>query len=463
MTDHAPSTTVSRDLPISVRRAQPADTHAVLDFARTTWDGWDYIPSVWQDWLEAPDGVVLVATPRAPRQLDRFGRPLQPNRPIAMARVAMLSPEEAWLEGLRVDPGVRNRGVARLFHGACLAWARAQGATTVRYATGEDNEGSHRLGLHHGFRLLRPWRSYQPPRAEAEELEETDSAAYAGSAGEDEFADLADEATGSVPADVALRALTAAVATEDDGAAPPAEEPAEERAREEHEEAEERTEEREEEAAVVGAPWAAAPGESTLPSGVTAELERAWRRLRRAGLLLDPGTAPEVCRHWWERVRDDPTFALGDRLYEFRSWAFQELTEPRFVAHARAAEVLVIEQGTGRRHRRWALAVLPLAAALSTGQRPWAAMVAGDGGVVVDLAVATARALARPLRLRIPDGAPLVAGHEEALVAAGFLPARETLHLLARLLPPDAAIDLGASGMVLFAEPPRRVTVPPGA
>ena len=469
MTDPAPSTTVPGDLPISVRRARPGDTHAVLDFARTTWDGWDYIPSVWQEWLEAPDGVVLVATPRAQREIDRFGRPLQPDRQIAIARVAMLSPDEAWLEGLRVDPGVRNRGVARLFHGACLAWARAQGATSVRYATGEDNEGSHRLGLHHGFRLLRPWRSYQPPHPRVDEAEEAETAASATLVGEDEFADLADEATGEVPADVAEQAMAAAAPDEEERTAEaPAGEPGVERAREELEEIEEREEDREELAAVAGEPWAAAGPPSPALSGATATLEqaaleKAQRRLRRAGLLLDPGSAPDLRRRWWERVRDDPTFAMGDRLYEFRSWAFQELTEARFAAHVRAGEVLVMEEGSGRRHRRWALAVLPLGEALSADQRPWAALVAGDGAAVLDLAVATGRALARPLRLRIPDGAPLVTGHEDAFIAAGFPPARETLHLLARPLPSDAAVDLGDPGMVVFAEPPRRVTVPPGA
>ena len=192
MTGRADSVERQPDLAISVRRARPGDTHAVLDFARATWDGWDYIPTVWGSWLQAADGVLLVATPNVRRELDLFGRPLHPDRPIGIARVAMLSPDEAWLEGLRVDPGVRHRGVARLLHGACLVWARAQGATSVRYATGAGNEGSHRLGAHHGFRLLRPWRSYQPPRDEAEDAE--DAEAHAAGADEDAFADLADEA-----------------------------------------------------------------------------------------------------------------------------------------------------------------------------------------------------------------------------------------------------------------------------
>ena len=435
------------DLAISVRRARPGDTHAVLDFARATWDGWDYIPSVWRSWLQAPDGVLLVAIPNVHRELDLFGRPLHPDRPIGIARVAMLSPDEAWLEGLRVDPGVRNRGVARLQHGACLAWARAQGATSVRYATGAGNEGSHRLGAHHGFRLLRPWRSYQPPRDEAEDAE--DAEAHAAGADEDAFADLADEAEGEIPLDVAALATgegldDTAAATRQHEAPDGVEEPAPVDA--------------------AGEPGRGQGGAVSAggPAGRgSLTREAARRRLRRAGLMLDPGAGPEAWTPWWQRVDADPTFALGDRLYEFRSWAFQELTIDRFESHVRSGDVLVVERAGPRGRARWALAIVPLGEAIAADERPWAALVAGDGDEVLRLAVATRAALGRPLHLRVPDGAPIVATRTAAFVAAGLPPADDTLHILARELPPDAAIDIGGPGAVTFEEPPRRVTALP--
>ncbi len=433
------------DLPIVVRRARPGDTRAVLDFTRGTWDGWDYIPRVWQAWLEAPDGVLLVATPNVHRQLDLYGRPLSPDRPIGIARVAILSEREAWLEGLRVDPGVRQRGVARRLHGACLVWARAQGATTVRYATGEENEGSHRLGAYHGFRLLRPWRSYQPPREPVADVAEDTVDAEAVATSEDELADLADEAPGEVPLDVATRAAGAPMEAASSAPAPPAH----------------------------ASPVVSGPGRA---------------QLRRAGLVLDPRASREELARWWARIDADETFALGDRLYEFRSWAFQELTMERFTAHVRSGEVLVhevaaeapasteraaaIEAGRpagpatrrgGRHpsHPAWGLAIMPLERDQAAGERPWAALVAGDGDAVLRLAVAARQALGHPVRLRVPDGAPLVADRLEAFVAAGFPPADGALHILARHLGPDDPIDLGPPGAVLLADPPRRVATPP--
>ena len=66
------------------------------------------------------------------------------------------------MEGLRVDPAVRGRGVATAFQLAELTWAQAQGAAVVRYATGETNEASLRLGARHGFDLAGRWRALRP-------------------------------------------------------------------------------------------------------------------------------------------------------------------------------------------------------------------------------------------------------------------------------------------------------------
>jgi GNAT superfamily N-acetyltransferase len=131
-----------------VRRARPEDEAAVVAFASDTWDGWDYIPNAWPVWLAATDGVMLVAH-----------RP-DDERPVALTRVAMVSPTEAWLEGIRVDPALRGLEIASDLQVAELQWAAAQGANVIRYATSARNEGSHRLGARHGIELLFGFRNY---------------------------------------------------------------------------------------------------------------------------------------------------------------------------------------------------------------------------------------------------------------------------------------------------------------
>lgn len=137
-----------RDWPLVVRRARESDKDAVLEFATSTWDGWDYIPQAWPVWLAATDGVMLVAC-----------RPSD-DRPVAITRVALVSPTEAWLEGIRVDPEVRGMEVASDLQVAELLWVAGQGATVLRYATSARNEGSHRLGARDGIELLIAYRNY---------------------------------------------------------------------------------------------------------------------------------------------------------------------------------------------------------------------------------------------------------------------------------------------------------------
>ncbi|MBA2488549.1 MAG: GNAT family N-acetyltransferase [Chloroflexi bacterium] len=154
----------ARGWPIVVRRARPSDKEAALQFATNTWHGWDYIPRVWDRWLVAPDSALLVATaghgPAGAEPVDSEGMPLTADVPIAMTRVVMLTETEAWLEGVRVDPRVRGLGVATDLQVAEFRWAASRGARTVRYVTGQDNEGSHRLGAKHGMRVVTAYRWY---------------------------------------------------------------------------------------------------------------------------------------------------------------------------------------------------------------------------------------------------------------------------------------------------------------
>lgn len=140
----------------------------MLAFATHTWDGWDYVPQVWDTWLAARDGVLLVAC-AVGAATGPDGSPIAAGQPVAMSRLALLAPGEAWVEGIRVDPAVRGRDVATNLQVAELAWAAAHGARVVRYTTGQDNEASHRLGARHGFVRLADRRSYGPRRDPGED------------------------------------------------------------------------------------------------------------------------------------------------------------------------------------------------------------------------------------------------------------------------------------------------------
>ena len=149
-----------------MRRAVESDRDQVLAFASRTWHDWDYIPNAWPVWLEASDGAFLVgmvgerAAGDHEALVDAEGETLGVGEVVAVTRVAMVSPTEAWLEGIRVDPRIRGMGVAADLQVAELQWIAAQGATILRYATGSTNEASHRLGARDGINLIAAFRAW---------------------------------------------------------------------------------------------------------------------------------------------------------------------------------------------------------------------------------------------------------------------------------------------------------------
>ena len=120
-----------------VRRARLEDRAAVLAFCARTWDEGDYIESVWDEWMADTTGAFLVA------ELD--------GRPVAIVHMRMIADDEAWMEGMRVDPAVRRRGVGRVLTSRALVAARDAGASVARLFTGASNVASQRLVTHFGL------------------------------------------------------------------------------------------------------------------------------------------------------------------------------------------------------------------------------------------------------------------------------------------------------------------------
>lgn len=123
-----------------VRKARSSDKKAVVAFCSKIWEGWDYLPRVWDQWLEDPYGAFLVAE--------------LAGHPVGTGKITVLSPEELWLEGLRVDPQYRGRGIARALNQRAMEIVMQLRPSTVRYSTVFDNWASRHMGEEAGFRLF---------------------------------------------------------------------------------------------------------------------------------------------------------------------------------------------------------------------------------------------------------------------------------------------------------------------
>ena len=143
---------------IVVRSARAEDRDAVLAFCARTWPDGDYIPYVWDSWLRDERGALLVA------EVD--------ERPIGVAHVKMLSDDEAWLEGIRVDPRERRRGVGRVLVSRSLVAAHERGASVARLITAFDNNPAQGLFAAFGFTRVAEVRRYRADALSPESSED---------------------------------------------------------------------------------------------------------------------------------------------------------------------------------------------------------------------------------------------------------------------------------------------------
>ena len=106
---------------VELREATHDDYGAVAAFTRSTWDGDDYIPDVYHDWIEGEHSHTLVADPEGS------------NEELAgIAQAVMLSEREAWTQGMRVNPAYRGAGIGTTLTHALFDWASDRGAVVAR-------------------------------------------------------------------------------------------------------------------------------------------------------------------------------------------------------------------------------------------------------------------------------------------------------------------------------------------
>jgi len=132
---------------------RPADRERVTEISRDVWDGHDYIPRVFDDWLEDSGAAFQAA------EVEGVVVGLQRLRPYA--------PGLIWYEGLRVASTHRRQGIAREMLVSAIAEAKEQGFREMRLATG--NPGAATLFESEGFRRIIDARWWRGKRLEGGE------------------------------------------------------------------------------------------------------------------------------------------------------------------------------------------------------------------------------------------------------------------------------------------------------
>lgn len=130
---------LSRDQ-VEFRKATAEDRPAIERIAASTWDGEDYLPDVFDHWLQDETGLFSVMT-------------LQ-NEVVALSKLSQIGLTEWWLEGLRVDADYRGRGLARIMHHYTVAQARQIAKGVLRFSTSDENKAVLHLAQESGFQVV---------------------------------------------------------------------------------------------------------------------------------------------------------------------------------------------------------------------------------------------------------------------------------------------------------------------
>jgi len=111
-----------------------------MEFIRKVWGGHDYIPYVWDEWMADKKSVLDVV------EVD--------GKPVGIGRLRFLDDGTGWLEGARVHPDFRGRGLASEVGRALMRVGRGKGVTEYRLTSGSRNKTAHRQIAKLGFREI---------------------------------------------------------------------------------------------------------------------------------------------------------------------------------------------------------------------------------------------------------------------------------------------------------------------
>nr|MDA8217832.1 GNAT family N-acetyltransferase [Dehalococcoidales bacterium] len=134
---------------IVVRPARPEDRGPVLAFSVNTFSWGDYLEQVWDQWFVDPKGQLFVA--------------VADGLPIGVEHVTFVGEGEAWLQGLRVDPAFRQKGVGTTLTKETIRFAVDHGAHVVRFFTAVGNTPIERMMGHLGFQPVTTFSYFSVP------------------------------------------------------------------------------------------------------------------------------------------------------------------------------------------------------------------------------------------------------------------------------------------------------------
>jgi GNAT superfamily N-acetyltransferase len=141
----------SVEFAIMIREARPSDKEPLMAFIKDVWGGHDYIPHVWDSWIDDRAAKMYVV------EVD--------GKQVGMSRIRVLPDGIGWLEGARIHPEYRGLGLASMAGRYIMRkWRDEKGLVTYRLTSGSYNKSAHRQVAKMGFGEISRVSVYGAPR-----------------------------------------------------------------------------------------------------------------------------------------------------------------------------------------------------------------------------------------------------------------------------------------------------------
>lgn len=143
---------------VSVRQAQNSDKDAILAISAQIWGGSDYVPMVLDKWMKADTGILWVA---------------EDDGLIAgFSRMTFLNNNRCWMEGIRVDPAQRGKGIGKALTQFQLEEAHRRGYGCCALSSYVENYESLHIIRKNGFIEIADFKFYEYAVPSSEEQDE---------------------------------------------------------------------------------------------------------------------------------------------------------------------------------------------------------------------------------------------------------------------------------------------------
>ena len=147
---------------MKIRSAAKVDKEGALKFCIDTFEWGDYIDKVWDLWYSDQEAGLLLVAEEEEEKYNLHNKKQSSTVVIALSHVSLCpnNKNKVWLEGIRVHPNYRRRGVATQLLNRMISYGQEQGAKEAYAMVAENNIASQLMMESNGFAVISKWSYY---------------------------------------------------------------------------------------------------------------------------------------------------------------------------------------------------------------------------------------------------------------------------------------------------------------